>query len=54
MANISELLERHAVFFVENRGIKTNLEGTPLISNIELGKIYDKKKILELIKERSG
>ncbi len=52
MANISKLLDRHAVFFVENRGTKTNLEGTPLISNIELGKIYDKKKILELIKER--
>lgn len=53
MANISKLLERHSVFFVEDRGRRTILAGTPLISHIELESIEDKKKILELIKDRS-
>ena len=52
MANISRLLERHSVFFVDDRGRKTSLEGTPLITYVELERIGDKKKVLELIRDR--
>ncbi|MCK4756872.1 MAG: transcriptional regulator [Thermoplasmata archaeon] len=52
MSNISKLLDRYSVFFVEERGSKTSLGGTPLISHVELEKIGDKKKILELINDR--
>ena len=52
MASISQLLERHSVFFVDDRGRKTNLEGTPLITYGELERMRDKKKVLEIILER--
>ncbi len=52
MANISQLLKRHSVFFVDDRGRKTCLEGTPLITYVELERMGDKKKVLELIRDR--
>ena len=52
IANISKLLERRAVLFVEERKGKTSLEGAPLITYLELEKIGDKKKIIQIIEDR--
>ena len=52
MTNISKITERYAVFFIEKRIGKQNLEGTPLIRKDELKEIGDSEEILRLICER--
>ncbi len=52
ITNISKIVEKDSVFFVERKMTKYNLEGTPLITRDELKKIDDPEKILELIIER--
>ncbi len=54
MANISKLLERKSVFFVERRKGRVSLEGTPLIEYSELGTIHEKKKIIQIIDDRGS
>jgi putative transcriptional regulator len=52
ICNLSRILKKHAVIFVDRLGMKVNLEGAPLIANDELRKIEDKKRVLELVEER--
>ncbi|MFO7618903.1 MAG: hypothetical protein R6W91_04535 [Thermoplasmata archaeon] len=52
IANLSGILEKHPVIFVDKLGARVNLEGTPLIGSEELKEVRDKKKIVELIEER--
>lgn len=52
IANLSGILEKHPVIFIDKLGERVNLEGTPLIGCEELKKVRDKKKIVELIEER--
>lgn len=54
IANISRLVERRSVLFVEKRGVRTCLEGAPLISYVELRNISDRRKIIEIIETRGG
>jgi len=49
---LSKILEKHSVIFVDKRGSKVNLEGTPIIGCEELNKAQDKKKIMDMIEER--
>jgi putative transcriptional regulator len=51
VSNISRVMEKHSVFFVE-KSMKDNIEGTPLIEKRELEEISDPEKIMELILER--
>jgi putative transcriptional regulator len=52
MTNLSRILEKHSVIFVDRMGERVNLEGAPLIGSRELSKIDDKKRVIELIEER--
>jgi putative transcriptional regulator len=52
IANLSRVLEKHSVIFVDKLGERVNLEGTPLIGSSELKKAKDKKKVMDLIEER--
>jgi putative transcriptional regulator len=52
ICNLSRILEKHSVIFVDRLGMRVNLEGAPLIANDELSKINDKKRMLELVEER--
>ncbi|KYK28618.1 MAG: hypothetical protein AYK23_00080 [Candidatus Proteinoplasmatales archaeon SG8-5] len=52
MTNLSRVLEKHSVIFVDRMGEKVNLEGAPLIGSRELKEIDDKKRVIELIEER--
>lgn len=52
LANLSKILEKHSVIFVDRRGERLNLEGSPLIAEKELRKISSKEKIIEIIEER--
>jgi len=52
LANLSKTLEKHSVIFVDRRGERLNLEGSPLIAGKELRKISSKEKIIEIIEER--
>jgi putative transcriptional regulator len=52
MANLSRILGKHPVIFMDRMGEKVNLEGTPLITCGELRKARDRKKVIELIEER--
>lgn len=52
MTNLSRILEKHSVIFVDKLGERVNLEGAPLVGSKELSKIDDKKRVIELIEER--
>jgi len=52
LANLSRILEKYSVIFVDRLGERVNLEGAPLIGCGELSKAKDKKKVMELIEER--
>ena len=52
ISNLSKILEKHSVIFVDKRGSKVNLEGTPIIGCEELNKARDKRKIMDMIEER--
>jgi putative transcriptional regulator len=52
LANLSRILERHSVIFVDKLGERINLEGSPIVASTELSKIDNKKRMLELIEER--
>ena len=52
IANLSKILEKHSVIFVDSRGGRKNLGGTPIIGCEELNKAQDKKKIMDMIEER--
>jgi putative transcriptional regulator len=51
--NISQLAEKHSVFFVQKHVRDKNIEGTPIIALEELMTIEDSKEIMELINERA-
>lgn len=50
--NLSKILEKHSVIFVNTRGRRLNLDGNPIIDSEELNKAQDKKKIMDMIEER--
>ena len=52
IANLSRVLGKHSVIFVDRLGECVNLEGTPLIGRGELKMARDKKKVMDLIEER--
>ncbi len=52
ISNLSKILEKHSVIFVDKRGSRLNLGGTPIIGCEELNKAQDKKKIMDMIEER--
>ena len=52
VANISSVVERDAVLFVELQTTRLSIEGTPLIQKSELRKIRDPDEIEDLIAER--
>lgn len=52
MANLSKILDKHSVIFVDRLREKMNLEGAPIMTNKELNNIESKKRMLELIEER--
>ena len=52
ICNLSKILEKHSVIFVDKLGERVNLEGAPLIATKELSKIEDKKHMIELVEER--
>ena len=52
LANISQVVEKHSVFIVEQT-MKTNIEGIPLISKHELRHITSPEHLIELILERT-
>jgi putative transcriptional regulator len=52
ITNLSKILEKHSVIFVDKLGEKVNLEGSPLVGSKELKEIESKKRVIELIEER--
>jgi putative transcriptional regulator len=50
--SISKITEKKAVMFTDKKGVKNNIEGTPLIIKEELKKLKDPEDIIELIIER--
>jgi len=52
IANLSRILEKHSVIFVDKLGERVNLEGSPVVASGELSKIDSKRRMLELIEER--
>jgi putative transcriptional regulator len=52
VANISKVVEKDSVIFVDERRVRFNIAGTPIIGSQELKKVKDREKILELISER--
>jgi putative transcriptional regulator len=50
--SISKITEKRAVMITDKKGIKDNIEGTPLIIEKELRNLNDPSEILELILER--
>ena len=52
IANLTRILEKKSVIFVDRLGERVNLEGTPLIGCGELNDARDKKKVMDLIEER--
>ena len=52
ISNLSKILDKHSVIFVNKRGRRTNLGGAPIIGSEELNRAQDKKKIMEMIEER--
>ena len=51
MSNISRVMERHSVFFIEASS-KKNIEGIPVIDKKELSRIDEPLGLLDLIRER--
>ncbi len=51
IANVSKVVEKNSVFFVE-KSIRKNIEGIPIIEKSEIKKIKDPFKIVQLIRER--
>jgi putative transcriptional regulator len=51
IANISKVVEKQSVFFVE-RTVRKNLEGIPLIQREELARIREPERLVDLILER--
>jgi putative transcriptional regulator len=52
VSNISKVVEKDSVIFVDKRAVRYNIAGTPLIGSKELKKVRDREEILELISER--
>lgn len=52
ISNLSKILDKHSVIFMEKRGHRTNLGGAPIIDSEELNRAQDKKKIMDMIEER--
>ena len=52
VTNVSKIVDKDAVIFVNKQIIKENIEGTPLITFGELSKINEPEKVLQLIEER--
>ncbi|UCD91951.1 MAG: transcriptional regulator [Methanobacteriota archaeon] len=52
VANISRVVEKDSVIFVDRRRVRENIAGTPLIGSKELKKVKDREEILEIISER--
>jgi putative transcriptional regulator len=52
VSSISKITEKKAVMFTDKKGVKNNIEGTPLIIKEELKKLKDPEDIIELIIER--
>lgn len=52
VANISKVVEKDSVIFVDERKVKVNIAGTPIIGSEELKEVKERQKILELISER--
>ena len=52
ISNLSKILEKHSVIFVDRRGSRVNMAGTPIIGCNELNKAQDKDKVMEMIEER--
>jgi putative transcriptional regulator len=52
VSSISKIAEKKAVMFTDKKGVKNNIEGTPLIIKEELKKLKDPEDIIELIIER--
>jgi putative transcriptional regulator len=52
VANISKVVEKDSVIFVDKREVRLNIAGTPLIGSKELKNVKDREKILQLISER--
>ncbi len=54
LTNLSRVIERDSVLFVQRRTSRTSLRGTAVIGQDELKRIRDRAKILELIEERKS
>ncbi len=52
VSNISRVTEKDSVVFVERRGIRVSIKGTPLIAKEELKKIKEREEIEDIIEER--
>ncbi len=52
ISNLSKILDKHSVIFVDKRGGRVNIGGTPIIGCEELNKAKDKQKIMDMIEER--
>ena len=52
ISNLSKILDKHSVIFVDRMGKRLNLGGTPIIGCEELNKANDKKIIMQMIEER--
>lgn len=52
IANLSRILEKRSVIFVDRLGERVNIEGTPLVGCEELRKARDRRKVMDLIEER--
>ena len=53
ISNLSIILEKHSVIFVDKRGSRVNLGGAPVIGCEELNKVQNKRKIMDMIEERA-
>lgn len=52
VSDISRIVEKDAVIFVERRGTRLSIEGTPIVGRDELRKIRGREEIKTLIAER--
>lgn len=54
ITTVSRITERRGVLFLERTGEKTSIEGTPVITRLELRSLSDAGEMLTLIDERQG
>ena len=54
VSNISRVVERDAVLFVDRRSIRVTIQGLPVITREELKKVKDRDAVEDLIEERKG